>query len=195
LSQEYPFAFRPVDDRFGQEGDRPARSVGGERASGVTLRLDTRPYAPLGTTQGKGPACGQSSATARPKHERSPRTREDPEQRGPSSIVPQHESQEDRLTLARQAADSGRLDQAAAICEKVLADRPTNADALCLLGLICQARGELAEAEKHFQKTLYLSPRHHDALVHMMLLAEQRGDEQAASNYRRRAARVARAGE
>ena len=51
------------------------------------------------------------------------------------------------------------------------------------------------EAEKHFQRALYLSPRHHDALIQMMLIAERRGDEQAAGNYRRRAAQVARTGE
>jgi chemotaxis protein methyltransferase WspC len=94
------------------------------------------------------------------------------------------------INAAREAADSGRLDEATALCEKLLEKCPTNADAFCLLGLVHRARGAPAEAEKHFQKALYLAPQHHEALVHMMLLAQQRGDQKTAANLRRRAEQV-----
>jgi chemotaxis protein methyltransferase WspC len=111
-------------------------------------------------------------------------------------------SGKDPLSLAREAADGGRLDEAAALCRRVLAESAAggpdtsarDADALCLLGVICQARGEIPDAEKHFHKALYLLPRHHEALVHLMLLAQQRGDQPAAGNYRRRAEQADPAG-
>ncbi|NQT35968.1 MAG: tetratricopeptide repeat protein, partial [Planctomycetes bacterium] len=80
------------------------------------------------------------------------------------------------------------------ICETLLAERPASADVFCLLGLICRASGKLEEAKTHFQKSLYLAPRHHEALVHMMLLAQQRGDEKLAANFRRRAEQAASVG-
>jgi chemotaxis protein methyltransferase WspC len=99
------------------------------------------------------------------------------------------------LKTARQAADCGRLDEAKAICQSVLTNHPANADAFCLLGLISQAQGALAEAEKHFRKALYLTPRHHEALVHMMLLAERMGDEKRAAGFRRRIEQAAALGD
>ena len=60
-------------------------------------------------------------------------------------------------------------------------------DAFCLMGLVEQAKGDVTEAERYFQRALYLTPRHHESLVHMILIARQRGDVTAADNYRRRA--------
>ncbi len=88
---------------------------------------------------------------------------------------------------ARQAADQGRLEDAAAQCLELLATQPPHADIYCLLGVVRQAQGEAEDAQKCFLKSLYLDPRHHEALVHLALLARQRGDESGALNYRRRA--------
>jgi chemotaxis protein methyltransferase WspC len=95
------------------------------------------------------------------------------------------------MQLARQAADLGKLDQADAICARVLAQDPANAEVHYLSGVIRQSQGAMAAARQWFEKTLYLDPTHYQALVHLMLLAEQSGDLVQASNYRRRAERSA----
>ena len=95
------------------------------------------------------------------------------------------------LRAARQAADSGHLEEADALCSRMLERDFASAEAHCLGGVIHQAQGRLDEARRSFEKALYLDPRHYEALVHMMLLAEQTGDCVGAANYRRRADRVA----
>ncbi len=95
------------------------------------------------------------------------------------------------LRAARQAADSGHLEEADAFCSQLLSQNSASAEAHCLRGVIHQARGRLNEARRSFEKALYLDPRHYEALVHMMLLAEQTGDCVGAANYRRRADRAA----
>ena len=95
------------------------------------------------------------------------------------------------LRAARQAADSGHLEEADALCSRMLERDFASAEAHCLRGVIHQAQGRLNEARRSFEKALYLDPRHYEALVHMMLLAEQTGDCVGAANYRRRADRVA----
>ena len=100
-------------------------------------------------------------------------------------------AESDLLEAARRAADDGFLDEAASLCQQVLARNPTNVEACYLYGVICQSRGAASEAQQWFEKALYLHPKHYQALVHLMLLAEQRGDRDGAANYRRRAHRKA----
>ncbi len=92
--------------------------------------------------------------------------------------------------VARQLADEGRLDEAAARCRELLAKQPLDAALHGLLGVVRQAQGDAAGAEKCFQKALYLDPRQHEALIHLALLAKQRGDDVAERNYRRRAGKI-----
>ena len=56
-----------------------------------------------------------------------------------------------------------------------------------LLGMIRQASGDRRGAEECFHKTIYLDPRHDEALLALALLAERRGDRDAAAGFRRRA--------
>jgi len=95
------------------------------------------------------------------------------------------------LQAAQEAADQGRLEDADAICSRILAEDATCADAHYLRGIIRQVQGRFREAQQSLEKALYLDPRHYDSLMHMMLLAEHRGDSPAAANYRRRIAEVA----
>ena len=67
-------------------------------------------------------------------------------------------------------------------------------DAQLLRGLVRQAGSHWSEAQRRFEKALYLQPKHYEALVHLMLLAERQGDQNAAANYRRRAQQVAPGG-
>jgi chemotaxis protein methyltransferase WspC len=171
LDHEYPFAFCPVRQESSGIGSDVGRS--GER--------------PLPKTE---------THEGRPHRRRRRLTPDPPERPRPAGAAnpPAERSDADLIDAAREAADSGRLEEATALCQKLLAKSPTSADAFCLLGLIHRARGTLAEAEKHFQKALYLAPQHHEALVHMMLLAQQRGDQKTAANLRRRAEQVSARG-
>jgi chemotaxis protein methyltransferase WspC len=95
------------------------------------------------------------------------------------------------LCAAERAADSGRLEEADALCGQILSRDPSNAAAHYLRGIVRKAQGALGEAQRSLERAIYLDSRHHEALVQMMLLAQQRGDQQAAANYRRRAEQAA----
>ena len=72
----------------------------------------------------------------------------------------------------------------------VLRLKPDFAPALGNLGQVRAELGDFAEAERCFQRVLYLDPRHSEALVHMALLARRRGDERLAENSLRRLDKV-----
>jgi chemotaxis protein methyltransferase WspC len=97
----------------------------------------------------------------------------------------------DILLAAEQAANDGHLEEADLLCGQVLAEDPASVGAHYLRGVVRQSQGILIEAQRSFEKALYLEPKHYQALVHMMLLADQRGDARAAANYRRRAQQAA----
>jgi len=97
------------------------------------------------------------------------------------------------LQRARRAADLGQLEHAQALCDRMLAQNPASAEAHYLRGVIRQSQGAVVEARQWFEKTVYLDPKHYQALVHLMLLAEQGGDLAQAANYRRRAEDIASA--
>ncbi len=96
----------------------------------------------------------------------------------------------DLLASAEQAANSGRLSDARSLCARYLEQYGPTASAMCLMGVIQQAAGELTDAERSFQKAVYLDPAHKDSLWHLKLLAEKRGDQRAVDNFNRRLART-----
>jgi chemotaxis protein methyltransferase WspC len=91
--------------------------------------------------------------------------------------------------MARQLADQGRLSDAAALCETHLRAHDPSARAYHLLGLIRQAAGDHADAERCFNRAVYLAPDDFEALLHLALLVEHRGDTAAAAVLRQRAKR------
>lgn len=96
---------------------------------------------------------------------------------------------DDLLRRAAELADRGELAPAAELCREALAAGP-HAEALYLLGIIGQAKGDDAQAESNFQRALYCEPRHYLSLVHLALIHERRGERDAAANFRRRAERA-----
>jgi len=96
------------------------------------------------------------------------------------------------LERARERADQGEHDEALALCEQDVARRGPSAAAFHLMGVIHQAAGRRGEAERCFNKAVYLDPRHDEALLALALLAECRGDRAAALGFRRRAERALR---
>ena len=94
------------------------------------------------------------------------------------------------LDQAADLANKGQFSEAIALCERYLRQKGLTAPAYYLMGMICQASGDLGRAEDCFQKTVYLDPRHAEALLALALLAERRGEMLAAAGFRRRAARA-----
>jgi chemotaxis protein methyltransferase WspC len=90
------------------------------------------------------------------------------------------------LIVIRQLADGGKLKDAATLCETYLSQNPTNADGYVLMGQVYQAMGNEENAEKNFQKALYLEPNHSDVIVHLILIKEHRGDRLGANILRQR---------
>jgi chemotaxis protein methyltransferase WspC len=96
------------------------------------------------------------------------------------------------LEQAAELANRGRYDEAIAACERHLRTKGPGAPAYYLMGMIRQASGDRRRAEECFHKTIYLDPRHDEALLALALLAERRGDLAAAAGFRRRAHRAGR---
>jgi chemotaxis protein methyltransferase WspC len=93
------------------------------------------------------------------------------------------------LNHAAELANKRRFDEAIAACQRHLGQNGLNPSAYYLMGMICQAAGSHQQAEECFRKTVYLDPRHGEALLALALLAERRGDHAAADRLRRRVPR------
>ncbi len=92
------------------------------------------------------------------------------------------------LDQAAALANQGRFDEAVAECEQHLRLKGPSPSAYYLMGMIWQAAGDRRQAEECFRKTVYLEPKHGEALLALALLAERRGDHAAATSFRRRTA-------
>jgi chemotaxis protein methyltransferase WspC len=101
----------------------------------------------------------------------------------------------DLLERASQHADAGRLDEALACCQELLGRDGPSADLCSLMGIIHQARQEMEDAVRWFQKALYLEQEHREALAHLMLLVKEQGDHSQADRLRRRLDRVTQGGD
>ena len=107
----------------------------------------------------------------------------------PEAVV---QEQTTAFTRARELANRGQLDEAEALCQQLQTRHQPDAELLCLLGVIQQARGDHSLAEAYYQKSLFLSPHHEESLTHLMLLHQLRGDAALAANYQRRLARTSK---
>ncbi len=94
-----------------------------------------------------------------------------------------------RLDLARQYADAGKLSEAAEICEAHLRKRADCAEAYYLLGLIRDAAGD-DSAVDCYRRALYLEPNHYESLLQMAMLSQKNGDLSRARTFKNRAQRV-----
>lgn len=94
------------------------------------------------------------------------------------------------ITGVRKLADDGRDAEAIALCKSYLVHHPTSAAAYTLLGELYQAHQQNAEAERCFQRAIYLEPTCYEALVHLALLKENQGDTVAAKIIQQRIQRL-----
>lgn len=96
----------------------------------------------------------------------------------------------EELRAIRQLADSGRLRDARTRGEALLAREGASAPLLFLLGVVAEASGDTGAAEALYRKTVYLDPRHTEALGHLATRAELNGDLRGARAFRDRARRA-----
>lgn len=99
------------------------------------------------------------------------------------------------LSFAREKADAGLLAEAMKYCETHLQQHGPSAAAYYLLGLTQDALGDLAAAEAHYRKAIYLEPQHSEALAHLGFLLEKQGDSVGASRLLARARRAEKKGQ
>lgn len=90
------------------------------------------------------------------------------------------------LSSIRELADTGHLGEATKLCETYVEQNSTDVEAYVLLGQIYQGQGMEIQAERSFQKALYLEPKQYNALVHLTLIIENRGDTAKAALLRQR---------
>ncbi|UCJ18800.1 chemotaxis protein CheR [Pseudomonas sp. MM211] len=86
-------------------------------------------------------------------------------------------------------ANAGRSDEARAACERYLAAHGPTAQAFYWLGLLSDVAGRSNEAQDYYRKTLYLAPKHAEALAHLSALLAARGDLAGAKRLQQRAGR------
>lgn len=94
------------------------------------------------------------------------------------------------LEMAQQFANQGKLKEAAQCCQTHLQGNPISAEGYVLLGEISQAQSNIEEAQRCFQKALYLQPNYRKALVHLVLLRESQGDKRGAAILKNRIQRL-----
>lgn len=94
------------------------------------------------------------------------------------------------LETIRHLADQGNLKEARSRCENYLKQHSTNAEAYVLLAQIYHAQKLELQAEKYFQKALYLDPKNSQAILHLLLLKEQQGEKSKAAILRQRLQRL-----
>jgi chemotaxis protein methyltransferase WspC len=80
------------------------------------------------------------------------------------------------LENLRRIADRGQLAEAVKGCEAYIRQRGPSPEAFLLLGVICDASGDLSAAAGHYRKVLYLEPDNPEALDHLALLLKKQGD-------------------
>ncbi|MCB1923264.1 MAG: PEP-CTERM system TPR-repeat protein PrsT [Gammaproteobacteria bacterium] len=90
------------------------------------------------------------------------------------------ESSRGLLGLATVHIEQGEWDAADALCKRVLASAPDNADAWYVMGLLHERRGQLAEAEQDYLGAVERNPAHAKAGLARALLVMHRQRPSAA---------------
>ncbi|MGK7941904.1 MAG: CheR family methyltransferase [Crocosphaera sp.] len=113
-----------------------------------------------------------------------------PQKKQSVSLPKPQKKQLSSLEIAQQLANQGKLKEAAQCCQTYLQRHPIDAAAYLLWGEICQAQGDYEQAQRYFQKALYLRPNYREALVHLALLREHQGDKKGAAVLKNRIQRL-----
>jgi tetratricopeptide (TPR) repeat protein len=84
------------------------------------------------------------------------------------------------LLLGREHYDSREFDRAEPILRRVLERNDRLADVHDMLGVICHSRGNLVEAEHHFDRALAINPNYTEAALNLAVTYNDRGKYDAA---------------
>jgi chemotaxis protein methyltransferase WspC len=107
---------------------------------------------------------------------------------GASRPAAEHRALE--FEAALHLANQGRLREATVAADLHLDAHGPSAEVFYLLGLIADADGRPADASICYRKTLYLDPKHYEALTHLATLLALQGDHTGAHLLNERAARA-----
>jgi chemotaxis protein methyltransferase WspC len=163
-----------------------------KRANGVTAN-PARPASVQPRSSGvlprptASPPSQASQWLSLPPHENSNRPITVPAVPAPPPVVPAVS-----LEAARALADGGQLNEARAMCLRILGQSANNPHAYTLLGVINQVEGKTDDAAEALRKALYLDPDHAEALSLMIVICERKGDAAQAASFRKRLGRLAR---
>ena len=84
------------------------------------------------------------------------------------------------LLLGREHFQKRELDKAEPMFRQVLAEDDRLADVHDMLGVICHARGNFAQAEHHFERALAINPGYTEAALNLAVTYNDRGKYEAA---------------
>ena len=84
------------------------------------------------------------------------------------------------LLLGREHYQKRELDKAEPMFRQVLAEDDRLADVHDMLGVICHARGNFAQAEHHFERALAINPGYTEAALNLAVTYNDRGKYEAA---------------
>ncbi len=94
------------------------------------------------------------------------------------------------FSSALKEMQQGNIPRAEELCNKIITQDPTNADALNLLGIMAKNQSSLVQAETYFQRGLEQHPKHIYLLNSMGALAKQLGDFEKAESCLQKAIKV-----
>ena len=84
------------------------------------------------------------------------------------------------LVLGREHYEKRELDKAETMLRQVLEDTDRYADVHDMLGVICHARGNFVQAERHFERALELNPAYTEAALNLAVTYNDRGKYEKA---------------
>jgi tetratricopeptide (TPR) repeat protein len=85
-----------------------------------------------------------------------------------------------RLLLGREHYQKRELEKAEPLLREVLKTDDRLADVHDMLGVICHARGNFAQAEYHFERALAINPNYTEAALNLAVTYNDRGKYEAA---------------
>lgn len=108
----------------------------------------------------------------------------------PSAIRESSTEIGDLLLTAKQMANSAQYNEAEKLCREHISKHGEHQEAYYLLGLIASSKKQTELAESMLRKTLFLNPKHYEALIHLSLLLQEKGDILNAELFKNRANRA-----
>jgi chemotaxis protein methyltransferase WspC len=103
--------------------------------------------------------------------------------------VPEKVNEEKPLDKIKALADKGQFEQALELCMEYSQKNKTDENCYFLQGVIFEAINDKDNAIIQYNKVLYLSPYHIEALLHLSLLYESMGEEDQAKSIKDRLSR------